>query len=143
MKLTDTIKQHSLSLISLFVAFSALGYNTWRNEATEANRNIRMAGFEMIKHIGALQRIAYLAHYDNDRKHGNPRLGWTEVLLIQDQAHLMLNEVPVTAHKLLLSWENNWASLEQEVPDERAIQAIDQAVEELRQHVLETMDRLD
>ena len=42
------LQKNSLSLISLFVAFSALSYNTWRNEQTEYNRNIRSAGFEVL-----------------------------------------------------------------------------------------------
>ncbi len=60
--LLEQIKNNLLAVISLFVAFSALGYNTWRNEQTEYNRNIRTAGFEMLLHIGELQRITYLAH---------------------------------------------------------------------------------
>lgn len=72
----DQIKQNKLAIISLLVALTALGYNTWRNEQTEANRNIRQAGFEMLVHIGQLQRITYLAHYDKDSIEGNPRKGW-------------------------------------------------------------------
>ncbi|MCG8509145.1 MAG: aldehyde ferredoxin oxidoreductase C-terminal domain-containing protein, partial [Rhodospirillales bacterium] len=34
-----------LAVISLVVALTALGTNTWRNELTEYNRNIRHAGF--------------------------------------------------------------------------------------------------
>ncbi|HBS27331.1 MAG TPA: hypothetical protein DD827_09455 [Gammaproteobacteria bacterium] len=69
------IQNNSLAIISLVVAFSALGYNTWRNELTESNRNIRMAGFEMLLHIGELQKTTYLAHYDADVVQGNPRTG--------------------------------------------------------------------
>jgi len=46
--------QNLLAMISLFVALSALGYNTWRNELTEQNRNVRQAGFEMLLHVGEL-----------------------------------------------------------------------------------------
>jgi hypothetical protein len=35
------IGRHSVALISLLVALSSLAYNTWRNEQTEENRNIR------------------------------------------------------------------------------------------------------
>lgn len=50
------IQKNSLAIVSLIVAFSALGYNTWRNELTESNRNVRQAGFEMLLHIGELQK---------------------------------------------------------------------------------------
>jgi len=72
------IKQNAMAIVSLLVAFSALGYNTWRNELTEDNRNIRSAGYEVLVHLSHLQRIAYLAHYDKDTTRGNPCLGWTD-----------------------------------------------------------------
>ena len=57
MKLSEQLSRHSVAVVSLLVALTALGYNTWRNEQTEQNRNIRQAGFEMLLHIGELQRI--------------------------------------------------------------------------------------
>ena len=48
------VRRNSVALISLFVALSSLAYNTWRNEATEANRNVRAAGFALIEHIAHL-----------------------------------------------------------------------------------------
>ena len=35
------LHNNAVALISLFVAVSSLAYNTWRNETTEAQRNIR------------------------------------------------------------------------------------------------------
>ena len=84
MQLIEQIKRNQLAIISLLVALTALGYNTWRNELTESNRTVREAGFEMLVHIGELQRITYLAHYDQDKVGGNPRMGWTEILLLKD-----------------------------------------------------------
>jgi len=40
----EQIRNNMVALISLLIALSALGYNTWRNELTERNRNIRDAG---------------------------------------------------------------------------------------------------
>ena len=40
------LRANAVALISLVVALSSLGYNTWRNEQTEENRSIRVAGFE-------------------------------------------------------------------------------------------------
>ena len=45
------IRNNLVAIISLVVAISSLSYNTWRNELTEENRNIRFAGFEVINSL--------------------------------------------------------------------------------------------
>ncbi len=138
--LRQQFKRNSLAIISLFVAFSALGYNTWRNELTEENRNIRAAGFEMLLHIGQLQRISYLAHYDKDLQQGNPRSGWVEVLVLRDLSMLMPAELQHYTQRLFDSWKVNWQGLGE---DESAVAAIDNAIHDLRQNVLENINRLE
>ena len=41
--LRQQLRNNSVALISLVVALTSLAYNTWRNERTEHNRNIRTA----------------------------------------------------------------------------------------------------
>jgi len=82
------IRQHSVALISLAIALGSLGYNTWRNEKTEANRNIRTAGIELLMKLGELDRVVFFSHYDKDTVRGNPRSGWAYVLTIRDLAAL-------------------------------------------------------
>lgn len=62
----EQLRNNLVALISLFIALSALGYNTWRNERTERNRNIRAAGFESltINGLAALMPAAVLAEND-------------------------------------------------------------------------------
>jgi hypothetical protein len=139
-RFSDQIGRHSLAIISLFVALSALGYNTWRNEQTELNRNIRQAGFEMLLHIGELQRIAYLAHFDQDEQGGNPRKGWTEVLVLRDLAELMPGSTMMRADELFDIWGENWSGLG---ADEQAVAAIDNAINDLRQDIVATLKLLD
>ena len=138
--LRQQFKRNSLAIISLFVAFSALGYNTWRNEQTEENRNIRAAGFEMLLHIGQLQRISYLAHYDKDMQQGNPRSGWVEVLVLRDLSMLMPAELQQQTQHLFDSWKENWQGLG---GDEIAVAAIDNAINDLRKRVLESIKKLE
>ena len=138
--LRQQFKRNSLAIISLFVAFSALGYNTWRNEQTEENRNIRAAGFEMLLHIGQLQRISYLAHYDKDLQQGNPRSGWVEVLVLRDLSMLMPAELQQQTQRLFDSWKENWQGLGE---DESAVAAIDNAINDLRKEVLERIKKLE
>jgi hypothetical protein len=140
MHLTEQIKRNQLAIISLTVALIALGYNTWRNELTEENRTIRKAGFEMLVHIGELQRITYLAHYDKDTSGGNPRKGWAEALLLKDLGKLMPIEAHMRTDDLLSAWEDNWARLGQ---DDAAVTAIDDAIDNLREDLLATLAELD
>jgi hypothetical protein len=44
--LRQQLRNNAVALISLVVALGSLGYNTWRNERTEYNHNIRTATFE-------------------------------------------------------------------------------------------------
>jgi len=137
--LRNQLKQNSLAIISLVVALSALSYNTWRNELTESNRNIRAAGFEILVHLSKLRRIAYLAHYDQDKQNGNPRSGWTEVLVLGDFSNLMPEPLPDSARKLFIAWRDNWADLE---TDEIAVAIIDNAINDMRKEVALSLNRL-
>ena len=63
------IHRNLLSIISLVVALTALGYNTYRNELTEHNRNIRSASFIILQELSQLQRaMAELEHREQQDK---------------------------------------------------------------------------
>jgi len=136
----EQIRKNSLAIISLCVALSALSYNTWRNELTEQNRNIRQAGFEMLLHIGELQRIAYLAHYDKDQNRGNPRSGWVEVLVLRDLSQLMPPPGSTNAEHLLVAWRDHWKELGK---DESSVASIDNAINDLRKNIIKAMHHLE
>lgn len=138
--LRQQIEKNLLAVISLVVAFSALGYNTWRNELTEQNRNLRVAGFELLVHLSELQKITYLAHYDQDMVEGNPRKGWSEVLVIQDLGQLMDAHQPLPVKDLLETWANQWEGLGQ---NQESISAIETAIEKLRQATLASLRSLE
>ena len=135
------IKHNSLSLISIVVALSALSYNTWRNEQTEYNRNIRHAGFEVLLHVGEIQRIVYLAHYDKDTQRGNPRSGWVEILVIRDLSQLMSTDVTKAAAELHDSWSEHWNSLGTET--DFGVADIDHKINQLRMKVLNSLRLLE
>jgi len=140
MNLMEQLRRNSLAFVSLIVAFSALGYNTWRNELTEHNRTVREAGFAMLIHIGELQRITYLAHYDRDPVAGNPRKGWTEVLVINDLGTLMPVNVRNGSEELNAAWAGSWDKLG---TDDSAIAAIDNSMSSLRGEITQTLNSLD
>ncbi len=104
-------RRNSLALCSLAVALSALGYNSWRNESTERNRNIRAAEFEMLKHLGEVQQIIDYAHLRHDMQRGDLTMGLSRVLLIRDLGTLTPVPVEAASEKLLASWVKNGEQL--------------------------------
>ena len=57
----EQLRRNAVALISLVVALSSLGYNTWRNEQTEANRNERQAAFEVLLSWESCSRSSFIA----------------------------------------------------------------------------------
>ena len=80
----------------------------------------------MLLHIGQLQRITYLAHFDKDQQAGNPRKGWAEVLVLRDLAKLMPVTEAVRSEALHDAWSANWSGLGGD--DDMAVAAIDNAI---------------
>ena len=127
------VRDNLIALISVAIAVSALGYNTWRNERTERNRNIRVAGIEMLREIGSLQQIIFYAHYADGDQRGDPRMGWADVLTLNDLAALMPADVMRDAATLRATWE---ADAEGLIEHDDAFARIDGAIDTLRQTTL-------
>ena len=127
--LGQQLRNNSVALISLAVALSSLSYNTWRNKRTERNRNVRTATFELLTKVAELQRVVYLAQYDRDPSGGNPRVGWTYVLVIHDLSTVVPAPVPARAAELQKVWGADWDGLGRD--DERSVGRIDDAIEVL------------
>ena len=127
------LRDNLVAITSLVIALAALGYNTWRNERTERNRNIRVAGVELLGEIGSLQQIIFYAHYAAGDVRGDPRMGWADVLTINDLAALMPATVTRDAEALRAAWEADSAGL---IEDQAAFRRIDGAIDALRQTTL-------
>ncbi len=134
------LRNNAVALISLAVAISSLGYNTWRNERTERNRNARTAAFELLMRVADLERVTFLAQYDHDRNGGSPRTGWSDVLAIRDLAALLPGQVSSRAAELLKVWGDNWEDLGKD--DETAVNRIDDSIGKLREASLATLRSL-
>lgn len=111
LSLIEQVQRNLLAIISLVVAISALSYNTWRNETTEENRNIRLASFEVLVQLGKLQIITDHVHYGNANNTANPITGWGHVAMIDDLSFLMPAPLPDEAEKLKKVWQENWEGL--------------------------------
>lgn len=130
------VRGNLVAIISLAMAILSLSYNTWRNELTEQNRNIRDAGFEMLVVLGEMHEVVFSLHYDADRERGNPRLGWAKVLLVADLATIMPSPVGVAAESLRSTWAADWGSLGE---DGQAALRVSRAVDEVREAALESL----
>lgn len=128
----EQIQRNLLAIISLVVAISALGYNTWRNETTEENRNTRLASFEILVQLGKLQIITDHAHYGNDFNTGNPITGWGHVAMIEDLSFLMPAPIAGMATSLKETWQANWQELGKE---EASALKITESISEMRESV--------
>ncbi len=138
--LREQLRNNAVALTSLFIALTSLGYNTWRNERTEHNRNIRAAAFEILTKLADFERVVFLAHYDRDRINGNPRTGWTYIIVINDLAQVVPGAVQPRAAALRDTWRANWESLGKE--DDVAIDRIDSDIGGLREAALDTLRSL-
>lgn len=136
----EQLRRNTVALISLVVAVSSLGYNTWRNERTEANRNVRSAGFQLMQEIAGLQQVVLLSHYDMDDERGNPRVGWTHVIAIRDLAYPMPAAVQESAENLYVVWQENWAALADSAD---SLARVDAAIEQSKSEILAAIDSLD
>jgi hypothetical protein len=138
--LKNQIGRHSVALISLAVALSSLAYNTWRNEQTEENRNVRAAGIELLLKLGELDRVVFYSHYDNDDIRGNPRTGWAYALTIRDLGALMNEPASSSSVELIGTWQQNWSGLGS---DDVAASSISKGIDQTRNDVLAVLAALD
>jgi hypothetical protein len=62
----EQVRRNMVALISLAVAVTGLGYNTWRNEVSEHNRNQRLVSIELLLMLGDLQQLTLDNHYGTE-----------------------------------------------------------------------------
>ena len=124
------------------VLFALIGfsYNVWRMEATEENNNVRMACFEILTELAALEQLVYSAHYDGDQDEGSPRKGWVKVGLISDLSVLTAKSVEEEAAALHTTWSENWSTY---VHQETSVDKIVEAIESMRADIKRVLRELE
>ena len=140
--------RHSVAIISLLVALTALGYNTWRNEKSEHNRNLRQASFEVLLKLGELRELVYHLEYDRAVvETGAERSGWVTVFVIRDLASVLEKPVPEAAESLFDAWAEHWdglaARMESGEPDRSSKRNIEAEIDRLRDITLEMLQGLE
>ena len=108
----EQIRRNAVALISLAIAVTSLGYNTWRNEASEHNRNQRLVAIELLLMLGDLQQLTLDRHYgSNIDAAAILRQGWSKVLTIRDLAQISEGSVPDSAMSLYDIWSSEYDEL--------------------------------
>jgi hypothetical protein len=150
------IHDNAVALISLFIAVSSLAYNTWRNETTEEQRNIRHASFLVLERLGELQQAVDYRHYylpyrDNDVLESRSRLeGFGSAAMIHDLMSLMPRPAPSAGKQLHALWLGRFDDLgaldgqSRHTADAAAAeQELTSAIRESRSAVLRVLERLE
>ena len=132
--LVNQFKNNILAILSLSIAISALGYNSWRNELSEQNRNIRYAGFEIIKETTKLQQFLDQTTFIKKEEQSNtPIEGWVRIRLINSLSMFMNNLVQDKAKALYIQWRNSWQDLSSdEITNLQLSLNIEELIEEVR-----------
>ncbi|MEP4484982.1 MAG: hypothetical protein ABJ013_05095 [Halioglobus sp.] len=135
------VRRNAVAIISLVVALSTLSYSTWRNEKSEDNRNHRQAAFEILIKLNELQQVVFHRRYDQDATaRGNPRLGWTIVLTIDDLAQLVDSPIPESSRRLKQAWSDNWEALGD---SQEAVDSVFEQTDEMRENTLNILRALE
>jgi hypothetical protein len=139
--LSAGIRRHAVALISLAVALFGTSYNTWRNQTTEAHRNVRAAGFMVLDALGQLQEITDRRFYGGDHSDANRISGWGKVTVVRDMAPLVSAAANAQAHSLFIAWQANVDKLD--ANDEQVEKNIADAISSVRGQVLQELRDLN
>lgn len=141
MNIKEQFRRNAVALISLAIAITSLGYNTWRNEASEMNRTQRLVALEVLMRLGELQQITWHHHYDKDfEDKGNLRTGWTKVLVIRDISQILDDPMPGSTRELHAIWYEHSDQLDTSVA---AKDAVIDGIARVRADALKVLRELD
>lgn len=139
--LLSQLQRNAVAIISLVIALTSLGYNTWRNEQSEGNRNQRFASFMILLKLNELQQLVFHRRYDPDLiVKGDPRTGWTYILTVNDLSQVLPPPLPVSADKLRATWNINWENIEN---DRASVDNILSGLDEMRDEIIQLLKTLE
>lgn len=110
------LRRHSVAIISLLIALSSLGYNTWRNETSELHRNWRQASFELTREINDLQQVVLYRRYFHPVETtptdevGDAETwirGWGRVASVRDLTSVLPDPLPAHGAHLHTTWSQH------------------------------------
>lgn len=139
--LREQIRRNTVALISLAIAITSLGYNTWRNEESEGNRNQRLVSIQLLLLLGELQQLTYDRHYGkNIDGEALLRAGWAKVLTVRDLSKVTVGSVPESATELWVVWDDHHKALGADAEAKDRIIAALESVRSATHEVLRSLD---
>jgi hypothetical protein len=135
------VRRHAVALISLAVALFGTSYNTWRNQTTEAHRNVRAAGFMVLDALGQLQEISDRRFFGGDHSDANRISGWGKVTVVRDMAPLVSSQTDAQARALFTAWQENVDKLD--ASGEQVEKNVAEAITGVRAQVLQELRDLN
>jgi len=153
----DQVNNNLVALISLMLAITSLGYNTWRNEKTELQRNWRQAAFQILIEVGELNQIILMRRYfpeateSEENQSGEVRgphswvAGWGKATMIRDLTTVMPEPMPEAGQQLFETWQEHADDLDNpddETARDTASSDLLDAVEYLRESTVELIGEL-
>ena len=137
------IRRNSVALISLAIALASLSYNTWRNEVSEHNRNVRTAGFALIERLAELDEVAiHMRYARNDmttaQLENSRKRGWVQVIAMRDLVYPMPDRVNEKSTQLY----SDWQMYSDELGEKFAYDQVNKSIEALRESVLTSIGEL-
>ena len=155
-KFRTQLRNNAVALISLVIAIGSLGYNTWRNETTEEQRNIRHAAFRVLESLGELQEVVdtryyYLPYNQSPEREGESRIrGFGTVATVRDLTGLMPSPANGAGVELHAQWLEHFINLHQlnengaHAPEARTAESrLTRAIAATREAVLEVLHQLE
>ena len=138
-QILSQLRTNMVAIASIVVALTGMAYNTWRNERTEINHNVRAAAFETLKNLGEAQIIVEYAHFQKDRTRGDPLQGLGHMIYLRDLAQVLPAPGPAEGERLWAAWRDNVDKLE---TDDEAMIKITDEIQLLRLTTLEVLASL-
>jgi hypothetical protein len=133
------VKDNLVAIISLVVAVAALSHDTWRNDLTEKNRNLRQAAFMTLSQLSDLQLVINYMHYQPENPMGNLFIAWGHIAQIGDLAKLLPEPVPSKINGLIEVWKKDYQEIGKK---EEATEEISQQIDTSRQAVFDVIYKL-
>jgi hypothetical protein len=130
-----------LAFVSIAVALIGLAYNTWRNESTEAQRNVRQACFIILEESAALQQLVQIRFYGADQSSSTWVAAWGKASLIRDLGMLAPSRTGQEAQTVFNAWSKHAKAIDQRNP--LAEDEVSDAIERLRRQTLQDLRELD
>jgi hypothetical protein len=134
-------RQQWLALFSLVIALFGLGYNTYRNETSEQQRNVRDAGFYLLQEVSELQQLADTRFFGRDLSARNRIAIWSRVSMARDIAGLVSADAQAQAASLHQTWTLEEPAFDKGDPE--AEKRVASTIQALRRQVVVDLMRLD